>query len=774
MKKYYCIIIFSFFVNIQLGFSQKQDLNKDYSPLVSAGEIPDDFLIMTYEKFQKDKDDLGKGDSRKDRIAKTEFLLSSNYGIDNLLQSGRVIFGDPVSEYVNKVADKLLEKEPELRKKLRFYTLKSTEVNAFATNQGIVFVSVGLVAQVMNEAQLAFVLAHEIGHYVEEHVINSYVDAKKILRSGSRSYDDLENTLSDYSKEKEFEADEFALKLMAKTDYDLDEAAGVFEVLQYSYLPFDEVPLDTLYFNDKYYKIPNNYFLGEVMQIKGEDDYDDSKSSHPNIRKRKEQYDKFRKKENKGNGTKHYLTSKEEFEYAQWLCRFEMSRLFQIRRSYGMAFYNSYLLALKFPENAFAHAYMAKSIYFLSKYKTPETPFKLYEEKMKIISNTQNKKRTEEFVVKYNNIEGEVQQVFHLFHKLSAMEMNILATRLIWTNYLKHGDKHGMKYFARETLYDLVHLFEIDKEKLIFDPNNIVLETTTQQEEEKEEKKELSKYEKIKKKKKEVEEENNYWIYAFTDTLFRNPEFIKQFEDDLAEREKISVEVENLRSLKSKEKAKFRKEYFDNQKEKQNRGLGIDRIVVFDPFYYNILLTFDGNTKLNLIESEKKRIEYNNRILTTSASVGLDVEMLTYNTLTKNDVENFNDLALLNEWYYERGSHKSTILQVSELHRLKGLNEKYNTPYFSSSGVILAQNTYLASEYTLGIFFIASVYLAPWGVHTIMKGKKETLVFNSIYNIENGAPVLNKKTTYKLNDSKDYINSTLYIFYSQVKKNEKK
>jgi len=72
--------------------------------------------------------------------------------------SGRVLFGDPVSEYVNTVADKLLENEPELRSKLRFYCLKSNVTNAFATNQGMIFVTLGLIAQLENEAQLAQVL----------------------------------------------------------------------------------------------------------------------------------------------------------------------------------------------------------------------------------------------------------------------------------------------------------------------------------------------------------------------------------------------------------------------------------------------------------------------------------------------------------------------------------------------------------------------------------------------------------------------------------------
>jgi predicted Zn-dependent protease len=130
----------------------------------------------------------------------------------NCCLSGKVIFNDPVTIYINKVADYILADEPELRKKLRFYTLKTNTPNAFSTDQGVVLVTTGLIAQLENEAQLGFILCHEIIHYIEKHVRNGYVENKNITKGRGEysglSYRSRISQLSKYSKDLEFEADE--------------------------------------------------------------------------------------------------------------------------------------------------------------------------------------------------------------------------------------------------------------------------------------------------------------------------------------------------------------------------------------------------------------------------------------------------------------------------------------------------------------------------------------------------------------------------------------
>jgi predicted Zn-dependent protease len=51
----------------------------------------------------------------------------------------------------------------------RFYVIESADLNAAALPDGTVLVNTGLLAALENEAQLAFVLGHEIAHVTQAH-----------------------------------------------------------------------------------------------------------------------------------------------------------------------------------------------------------------------------------------------------------------------------------------------------------------------------------------------------------------------------------------------------------------------------------------------------------------------------------------------------------------------------------------------------------------------------------------------------------------------------
>ena len=137
---YIFLILSSSFV-----FAQNEE---EHKPLTASGYIPEDIRKLSYDKF---KDDLGNVDKKSaDRKSTEEFLLMSNYRIDELLQSGKILFNDPISEYCEKILDEILKDDADTRAKIRVYTIRSSIANAFATNQGILFVTVGLMAQLEN------------------------------------------------------------------------------------------------------------------------------------------------------------------------------------------------------------------------------------------------------------------------------------------------------------------------------------------------------------------------------------------------------------------------------------------------------------------------------------------------------------------------------------------------------------------------------------------------------------------------------------------------
>lgn len=81
----------------------------------------------------------------------------------------RVVRNDQLQRYLNQVGlwVALQSSRPDLP--WRFAAVESAEVNAFAVPGGTVLVTAGMLGVVANEAELACVIGHEVGHIVRKH-----------------------------------------------------------------------------------------------------------------------------------------------------------------------------------------------------------------------------------------------------------------------------------------------------------------------------------------------------------------------------------------------------------------------------------------------------------------------------------------------------------------------------------------------------------------------------------------------------------------------------
>jgi len=89
-----------------------QNFDKDYSPLTSTGTLPEEFLKTARSISEEEVKTLDY--KVIDRLAKQQFIISSNYFLRDLLLSGDVLINDRLTKYVNKVADELLKKQLDL------------------------------------------------------------------------------------------------------------------------------------------------------------------------------------------------------------------------------------------------------------------------------------------------------------------------------------------------------------------------------------------------------------------------------------------------------------------------------------------------------------------------------------------------------------------------------------------------------------------------------------------------------------------------------------
>jgi hypothetical protein len=246
-----------------------------YRTLLPQGSIPKDFTEKSASKVATGITTISE---KKNRVKKTKqkFVLESTFSIDNFLASGSVLFNDEVTVYLDQVLSELLKPHPELRKQVRVYAVKSSGVNAFTTNDGMIFVNLGLLSRLENEAQLAFILSHEVVHFQKKHAINAYATNVEISKARG-NYRDLSISergfaKSSYSKELESEADISGADLYSKSAYAKDSVDGVFKILSRADFPAMWPRFNKQFFESGLFVFPDSLNLIKVRPIEVDED----------------------------------------------------------------------------------------------------------------------------------------------------------------------------------------------------------------------------------------------------------------------------------------------------------------------------------------------------------------------------------------------------------------------------------------------------------------------------------------------------------------------
>jgi predicted Zn-dependent protease len=123
--------------------------------------------------------------------------------------------------------------------------LDSPVVNAFAVPGGYVYLTRGILAQLNNEAELAGVIGHEIGHITARHsmsqqskqqiaqllLIGGMIASEQFRQKAQYAMQRIELLYLGFSRENEREADRLGVEYSSKTGYDAHKMADFFQVL---------------------------------------------------------------------------------------------------------------------------------------------------------------------------------------------------------------------------------------------------------------------------------------------------------------------------------------------------------------------------------------------------------------------------------------------------------------------------------------------------------------------------------------------------------------
>lgn len=165
---------------------------------------------------------------------------------------GEVGLSDPLRQRVESVGRKVVQNSDAARSPytFAFHLLRDPEtLNAFALPGGQVFITHGLLSKLEDEAQLAGVLGHEIGHVVNrhaaEHMATGQLGQLLTMAAGVAATDEegrgqraamvaaMINQMMQlkYSRSDELEADRVGMDYMTQAGYDPSAMLGVMHIL---------------------------------------------------------------------------------------------------------------------------------------------------------------------------------------------------------------------------------------------------------------------------------------------------------------------------------------------------------------------------------------------------------------------------------------------------------------------------------------------------------------------------------------------------------------
>lgn len=221
-KTYYRRFIYAFtalFVSITINLVQAQpSLGISWLDLIKSG-----LQVVQISNISKAQEvELGKSINQE--------LISSG--------QAKIYRNQSIENYVAQIGQRLAKTSQRSDIPYTFQIVDDDGINAFATMGGYVYVNKGLIAAADNEAELASVIGHEIGHIAArhslEHMRESAVKQGLLSAAGLDRSDAVQIGVElavsrPNGRSDELEADRFGLNNMTKANY---APAGILGFMQ--------------------------------------------------------------------------------------------------------------------------------------------------------------------------------------------------------------------------------------------------------------------------------------------------------------------------------------------------------------------------------------------------------------------------------------------------------------------------------------------------------------------------------------------------------------
>ena len=195
------------------------------------------------------------GQAERSVMSEADEVAEGQKSHTQVLQEYGALNNPRLQAYVNDLGQRLAKSSHRNQLKWTFTVLDSPEINAFALPGGYVYVTRGILAYMEDEADLAGVIGHEIGHVTARHgaqratrqqnaglgvlaasVLGAVLEAKGVTGAGQAASQVSQTAaagyIATYGREQELQADGLGAEYLSRTNYDPKNMINVITVLK--------------------------------------------------------------------------------------------------------------------------------------------------------------------------------------------------------------------------------------------------------------------------------------------------------------------------------------------------------------------------------------------------------------------------------------------------------------------------------------------------------------------------------------------------------------
>lgn len=374
-RKHFNVAFLLFAFGPLVSFSQ-QDTIYTPAPLVTEN--------LKQLDFQK-KELQNQLSSLAEKKGKVKTYIENRYKgrfdyYDYSIKSGDFYFDTELNVYVNSIYEKIAKANPSIPP-ITIFISRYPSANAFNTGDGNIVVNIGLLNKLANDAQLAFILSHEIAHQTRSHVNNTIISKAEKYMS-KEFQEQLKQTLKEeynvrskvrellmpeifndmrFGRRDELEADSLGLIYSTNAGFNSTDIIATMDLLSQIDTYYDSNPLQLkslitvpeVKFNDRW--LNNSHATSSLSMIEEDaDTLEDSLKTHPDTKLRREAMERQLKTIASVKGQT-YVSDSTHFERFRLIADMEMVASYFYYEVLSRMMYQAYEIKARYPSNTYAN-----------------------------------------------------------------------------------------------------------------------------------------------------------------------------------------------------------------------------------------------------------------------------------------------------------------------------------------------------------------------------------------------------------------------------------